>query len=110
MTDEERLVEERICNGKCQDDIDRDYVHCATCTRLNDFLAGLKAGKLQWHKVADGDLPQYGYKVLSEKGVPVIYNRDTNNWFEYSPNADNIKLAKWEEPIAWCEIPQYTEE
>ena len=74
------------------------------------FLAGLKAGRPQWHKVADGDLPKYGYQVLSGKGVPVIYNRDTHSWFEYSPNADNIKLEKWEEPIAWCEKPKYKEE
>jgi len=44
MADEE-IAEEYICNGKCQDDIDRNYVHCKTCTRLNDFLAGLKAGR-----------------------------------------------------------------
>lgn len=74
------------------------------------FLAGLKAGKQKWHKVADGDLPKYGYQVLSEKGALVIYNRDINSWFEYSPNADNIKLRKWEEPIAWCEIPKFEEE
>lgn len=45
MTKEELLAEEHICNGKCQDDITRNYVHCKTCTRLNDFLAGYKTGK-----------------------------------------------------------------
>lgn len=73
-------------------------------------LAALKVGKPKWHKVADEDLPKSCHQVLSEKGDIVIYNHDTRSWFEYIPNADNIKLRKWEEPIAWCEIPKYTEE
>ena len=47
MTDEELLAEEYICNGKCQDDITKNYVHCKTCTRIKDFLAGLKAVRPQ---------------------------------------------------------------
>lgn len=47
MIDEKRLAEEHICNGKCQDDISRNYIHCKTCTRLDDFLAGLKVGRQQ---------------------------------------------------------------
>ena len=27
MTKEELMAEEHICNGKCQDDITRNYVH-----------------------------------------------------------------------------------
>jgi hypothetical protein len=73
-------------------------------------LAGLKAGRPKWHKVADGDLPKTCVQVLSEQGTLVVYKGDGFNWVEYSPNADNIKLRKWEEPIAWCEIPKYTEE
>jgi hypothetical protein len=68
------------------------------------YLAGLKAGRPKWHKVADGDLPKTGVQVLSEKGTLVIYKGEGFNWVEYSPNADNIKLRKWEEPIAWEEI------
>ena len=58
----------------------------------------------EWHYVKDGDLPKIGEKVLSEKGDLVIYKGDGFNWVEYSPNADNIKLRKWEEPRAWKEI------
>ena len=76
----------------------------------DNFLAGLKAGRPQWHKVADGDLPKVGVQVLSEQGTLVIYKGDGFNWIEYSPNADNIKLRKWEEPIAWCEIPTFDKE
>lgn len=61
-----------------------------------------KANK--WHYMKDGDLPKIGEKVLSEKGDLVIYKGDGFNWVEYSPNADNIKLRKWEEPRAWKEI------
>lgn len=102
MTDEEMAEEYAITNWEWYEDGQRDYIAIKRA-----FLAGLKAGSPKWHKVADGDLPKYGYQVLSEEGVPVIYNRDTNRWFEYSPNADNIELRKWEEPIAWCEIPEY---
>ena len=52
----------------------------------------------------DGDLPKVGVQVLSEQGTLVIYKGDGFNWVEYSPNADNIKLRKWEEPTAWKEI------
>lgn len=44
LTKEELLAEEHICNGKCQDDITKNYVHCKTCTRIKDFLAGYKTG------------------------------------------------------------------
>ena len=58
----------------------------------------------EWHYVKDEDLPKVGVHVLSEKGTLVIYKGEGFNWVEYSPNADNIKLRKWEEPIAWKEI------
>lgn len=50
MTKEELIAEEHICNGKCQDDITKNYTHCKTCTRLKDFLAGYKAGKTDLEK------------------------------------------------------------
>ena len=71
------------------------------------YLAGAEFGynkANEWHYVKDGDLPKIGEKVLSEKGDLVIYKGDGFNWVEYSPNADNIKLRKWEEPRAWKEI------
>ena len=44
MNKAEYLAEKCICNGKCHDDITKNYVHCRTCTRLKDFLAGYKTG------------------------------------------------------------------
>lgn len=103
MTNDELLAEEHICNGKCQDDITKNYVHCITCTRLNDFLAGLKACRPKWHKVADGDLPK------DENDVLVYSGEDWRMCVgRYSP-----KYKAWEagcDTIAWCEIPKYTEE
>lgn len=74
------------------------------------FIAGLKAGRPKWHDLRKNPdaLPESGAQVLSEKGDIVVYNRFC--WFEHSPNADNIKLRKWEEPIAWCEKPKLEKE
>jgi hypothetical protein len=88
---------------------------------VRTFLAGLKAGKdmaeadlatvaymqgaerykPKWHKVAGGDLPPEDTKVLAllapnEICIAHFYRR--NVW-------DKIGTV-----IAWCEIPQYTEE
>jgi hypothetical protein len=67
------------------------------------FLAGLKAGKPKWHKVADGDLPK------DENDVLVYSGEDWRMCVgRYSP-----KYKAWEtgcDTIAWCEIPKYTEE
>lgn len=65
------------------------------------FLAGLKAGKPRWHKVKSGDLPPEDSKVLAfmaggEVCIAHFYRK--NVW-------DKIGIV-----IAWCEIPQYTEE
>ena len=65
------------------------------------FLAGLKAGKPQWHKVKSGDLPPEDTKVLAfmaggEVCIAHFYRK--NVW-------DKIGIV-----IAWCEIPKYTEE
>ena len=74
---------------------------------LEIYTDGFKDGynkANEWHYVKDGDLPKVGVQVLSEQGTLVIYKGEGFNWVEYSPNADNIKLRKWEEPIAWKEI------
>lgn len=68
------------------------------------FLAGLKAGKPKWHKVADGDLPkeEAEYFVIFESdgtrytGLEIYYP-DTEEWSTIC----NI--------IAWCEIPKFEE-
>jgi hypothetical protein len=67
------------------------------------FRDGYNAGKLKWHKVADGDLPKDENDVL-------IYSGE--DWRmcvgRYSP-----KYKAWEtgcDTIAWCEIPTFDKE
>ena len=109
MTDEE--MAEEYCNNEVPFDTTESGEKLYTKNDLKyAYLAGLKADKPKWHNVADGDLPKVGVQVLSEQGTLVVYKGDGFNWVEYSPNADSIKLRKWEEPIVWCEIPKYTEE
>ena len=74
MTKEELLAEEYICNGKCQDDITRNYVHCKTCTRLKDFLAGYKAGKAELEKeIAE---LKVSCKIQVDTAFQMIYEKD----------------------------------
>jgi len=64
----------------------------------------------EWHKVADGDLPNTVREVL-------VFMWDSYYLGYYKPH--NGEDSSWhfndfdeksEEVIAWCEIPQYTEE
>lgn len=68
------------------------------------FLAGLKAGRPKWHKVADGDFPKDNKKVLvllKDVEEPILdYYRQDGLW--------NYALEN--EVIAWCEIPKFKEE
>lgn len=75
------------------------------------FLAGLEAGKPNWHKVADGDLPKdnmpYIVKVkLNYRGAPNI-----SYWIKDNLHDDFEKHKNYtEDIIAWCEIPKYEKE
>lgn len=73
------------------------------------FLAGLKAGKPKWHKVADGNYPfcergYYTVNVLTNYGDIAYYDFNEGCWIA-EPSSVEI-----DPPIAWCEIPKYTEE
>ena len=110
MTDEELLAEEHICDGKCQDDITKNYVHCKTCTRIKDFLAGLKAGRPQWHDLRKdpNDLPKEDryyliYTVLGNYYVSK-HHHNTNYWIGIQNQFVSIKQV-----IAWCETPKFKE-
>ena len=85
-------------------------------------LAGLKAGRPKWHKVADGDLPKPNIAVLIclqfEKWTTTYiayYRPSIEKWQIYNlheaqrqPIVDDYIDS--DEVIAWCEIPKYTEE
>ena len=112
MTKEEKLAEEYVSNKADKGNYDIEQfgkAYFSESSMKQAVLFGLKAGKdmnvpTEWHYVKDGDLPKDGVQVLSEKGLLVFYKGDCFCWFEYSPNADNIRLRKWEEPYAWKEI------
>lgn len=94
------------------------------------YLAGLKAGRLKWHKVADGDLPKcddsFGKTSIHRK----IYLKDrhgnlyTGNYYpkdeSHREDCFAVEFLDWGFQGAqfcakgqiseWCEIPQYTEE
>jgi hypothetical protein len=70
------------------------------------FLAGLKAGRPEWHKVADGNLPKNNRLVFIQmvNGNTTMGIHYENAWREIC-NCKELTGV-----IAWCEIPKYTEE
>ena len=74
------------------------------------YLAGVEAGRPKWHKVADGDLPKGNCENI------LLYNKDhfcvTHSYsLGYYENGVFYNDCEMEEDtIAWCEIPQYTED
>lgn len=68
------------------------------------YIEGTKENGLQWHKVADGDLPDNTNSVLSDKGVIVYYNFTHDCW------VDERASVEIDDVIAWCEIPPFTED
>lgn len=71
------------------------------------FLAGLKVGRTQWHKVADGDLPATVGKryLVSNKYCSMIGYWNGRTFV--SADEDTTEIAS---PIAWCEIPTFDKE
>ena len=73
------------------------------------YLAGVKAGRPKWHKVADGDYPPckksnyYSVNALTDRGEIAYYNYDEECWVA-EPASVGI-----DPPVAWCEIPKYEE-
>ena len=85
------------------------------------YLAGLKTGRPEWHKVADGDLPptsgemhaeRYPILACTKNGYVTVAIRRKHGrayeWFCSDYDGNTLYLDK--EVIAWCEIPKYTEE
>ena len=102
MTDEE-MAEEYAKNLKARDFIAKPKEIVAYFA----FLAGLKAGRPQWHKVADGDLPTtVGRRFLvSNRHCSMIGYWNGKTFV--SADEDVTEIAS---PIAWCEIPTFDKE
>lgn len=105
MTEEQLFAEEKICNGKCQDDIDKNYVHCGNCTRIKDFLAGFHEGQPKWHDLRKdpNDLPKYRHDILVTCEYRSKFKRHRET-FQWDYKSDMPLHA-----IAWCEEPQFKE-
>lgn len=98
MTDEEMAVNWIRSQGWSEENLPSDEF----LEKMQDYLAGLKAGRQKWHKVADGDLPDDNRTVLDEAGDRFYYFRG-HFYYESDSRYDC-------QPIAWCEIPQYINE
>lgn len=107
MTDEKMAEDSFAC---------KKVLYKATADRrsyIDGFLAGLQAGKdindiTRWHKVVDGDYPPIendycSVNILTDKCDIAYYVYNYNRWC-VEPSGEVI-----DPPIAWCEIPEYTE-
>jgi hypothetical protein len=106
MTDEEKLAEKYV-NGIPMFAEEGEGFSRTQMQRA--FLAGLKAGRPKWYKVADGDYPpcekgNYTINVLTDCGDIAYYDYNLDCWIA-EPSSAEI-----DPPIAWCEILKYTEE
>jgi len=62
------------------------------------YLAGLKAGRPKWHKVADGDLPsEEGGWVCNQNGLPCFFDWGTEQWLD----CEGTQIRTTE----WCHMP-----
>lgn len=104
MTDEEKAVEyaRKTLSKDCCDLKLEVYKRT-----INSYLAGLKAGRPQWHK-ADVPTTPINKVVLgyikdynSKKFCLVKWNGEW--WYDARTYNDEVKV------IAWCEIPQFKE-
>ena len=109
MTEEE-MAEEWV---RTKHNILKDCLSaCVRAEHKNEiqaFLAGLKAGRPQWHDLRKdpNDLPpkmvsnhNFSIEVLSDRGEIVCYNFHYCEWFYWRSG----------KPIAWCEIPTFDKE
>jgi hypothetical protein len=103
MTDEEMAVNWIRSQGWSEENLPSDEF----LEKMQDYLAGLEAGRPKWHKVADGDLPKenkrYLCKIKGFVGSGISYE-----CFDYDTEYSSWKNACGD-VIAWCEIPKYTE-
>jgi hypothetical protein len=70
------------------------------------FLAGLEAGRPKWHDLRKNpdDLPTDKHFKITSDGDIALYDWFLGKWYDL--RSDELTY----QPIAWCEIPKYTEE
>ena len=100
MKDEE-MAEEEYKNCK----FEKIEHYCDKAIFITGFLAGLKAGRPQWHDLEKDptDLPKDSRIVSDQEGNNVKYVEHLNKWFyRHITCKANV--------IAWCEIPIFDKE
>lgn len=109
MTDEKLAEESLISYRKEPKWTGKIFMQDENTCYKDGFLAGLKAGRPKWHKVADGDLPKEDryYLIYTDRGNYYVskHHCNTNYWIGIQNQYVSIKSV-----IAWCEIPKYIEE
>ena len=106
MTDEE-MAEEYTAKNGFGSDCNNLTSYDANKEIEQAFLAGLKAGRPQWHDLRKdpNDLPKDTVSVLISRGTPRTSRaRYNGKWYGYYSD-DEI-----EDVIAWCEIPTFDKE
>ena len=103
MKDEEKLAEEYVKSVIDVNAFDWKIVREISLA----FLAGLKAGRPKWHKVAYGDLPKE-HKIylvaIKDNGLAIAYFNG-RHWVTKYNLGDFGHCV--ETVIAWCEIPTF---
>ena len=73
------------------------------------YLAGLKAGRPQWHDLRKDpyDLPESSifHEVLNQNGIKMYYDDILKKWNMYF----NGEIVQAQTPVAWCEILKFEE-
>lgn len=109
-TDRTRIVDENTRAGTDCISLVQDYEgnYIDIHERIKQaFVAGLKAGKPKWHKVADGDLPtkekQYLLK-FKDGDIHVPYVGIDGNLEPFIITTEGIDF--FNDIEKWCEIPE----
>ena len=85
----------------------KDKSHSYRLGRYEGFLAGLKAGRPQWHKVADGDLPKIENRIVLCVCIGGYINNEPNYVYKLLTSRE---FCLFQPVIAWCEIPTFDKE
>ena len=100
MTDEEMAVEYK-----------RQFYGVTSLFSFSDieqaFLAGLKAGRPQWHKVVDGDLPKIENRIVLCICIGGYINNEPNYVYKLLTSRE---FCLFQPVIEWCELPTFDKE
>jgi len=109
MTDKE--IAEEYYNSKFKS----NESHFSKSDIEQAFLAGLKAGRPEWHDLRKDpkDLPKRNNEltdrsdvIITDKGI-AHYNFRKQKWYVHNFECD---MSFSEDVIAWCEIPTFDKE